>query len=451
MYKGEQDILKIISREKEMQLEEIASALGMNIDSVRRAVESLGGNGFVELERSESSIISPTEELHAYAKGSFPEIEVYYLARDGKSVAELTPDQQKIGIRWAKNKGLVAIEKGKLIPTKEEKEVIELSKRMKDVVSQIVETGKTDKKVMLDEFYQRHLVQKSIAKITTAKYTGKPIDELDTGFDMQAAGPDARIGKQHPTGIMASKIRSIMAELGFAEMEGSIVESSFWNFDALFQPQDHPARELADTFYLEGKTDLPSELELVKRVKKSHEDGWKYSWDPDDAMRPVLRTHTTALSARHLHAMKDKKPRKYFAIGKVFRNEATDYSHLAEFYQVEGIIAWEGATFRDLLGILKEFYCKLGFEKIRFRPSFFPYTEPSLEVEVYFEPRKQWMELGGGGIFRPEVSIPLSGTYPVLAWGLSMERPLMMLLGLEDIRTFYRNDADFLKEARLDI
>jgi hypothetical protein len=132
----------------------------------------------------------------------------------------------------------------------------------------------------------------------------------------------------------------------------------------------------------------------------------------------------------------------------VFRNEATDYKHLAEFHQVEGIIAWEGAKFTDLLGILKEFYSKLGFGKIRFRPSFFPYTEPSLEIEVYFEERKQWMELGGAGIFRPEVSEPLSGIYPVLAWGLSLERPLMLDLGLDILHPIQPEAMDIYKLKR---
>jgi phenylalanyl-tRNA synthetase alpha chain len=193
---------------------------------------------------------------------------------------------------------------------------------------------------------------------------------------------------------------------------------------------------------------LPADRKRVERVKKSHELAWKYKWDENEAKKRVLRTHTTALSARYLAAM-DKTPKKYFAVGRVFRNEATDYKHLAEFHQVEGIIAWENATFRDLLGVLKEFYGKLGFKQIRFRPSYFPYTEPSLEIEVYIEPRKQWMELGGAGVFRPEVSKPLCNSYPVLAWGLSLERPLMMLLELEDIRTFYRNDLDWLKNTRL--
>jgi phenylalanyl-tRNA synthetase alpha chain len=243
---------------------------------------------------------------------------------------------------------------------------------------------------------------------------------------------------------MVRRVKRAFRDMGFEEMDGGIVESAFWNFDALFQPQDHPAREMADTFYLEGEEELPDKS-LVAAVKKSHQEGWKYEWSAKEARRRVLRTHTTALSARHLHMLGGVKAKKYFAVGRVFRNEATDFKHLAEFHQVEGIVAWEGATFRDLLGLLKEFYMRFGFEKVRFRPSYFPYTEPSVEIEVFFEEKKEWMELGGAGVFRPEMTKPLCGTYPVLAWGLSLERPLMIMEGLKDIRAFYKNDLDWLR------
>ncbi|MFH0818124.1 MAG: phenylalanine--tRNA ligase subunit alpha, partial [Candidatus Micrarchaeota archaeon] len=253
-------------------------------------------------------------------------------------------------------------------------------------------------------------------------------------------------GKSHPIRKLTDKIRTIFSEMGFEEMEGDPIESAFWNFDSLFQPQDHPARELADTFYLEGKRKLPDES-IVKKVAEAHERGWKYKWDGQVAESTVLRTHTTAVSARYV-AMSGGEPSKYFCVGRVYRNEQTDFKHLAEFFQVEGIVIWEKATFCDLLGLLKEFYKKLGFEKIRFRPSYFPYTEPSLEVEVFFEERNEWLELGGAGIFRPEVCLPLCGKYPVLAWGLGLERPLMLSRGIKDIRTFYRNDLGWLRNAK---
>ncbi len=450
MYKGEDKVLDIISKKKTIMLKELAGLAGMNEDSIRRIIESLKSSGYVETKTKEGVTFEASEEFEKYAGSAFPEISVYHKAKSGVLISDLGADERSIGLRWAKTKGLVAIEGGKLVAAKSENEAKNIADALKGAYQNIKKREPVDP-VLLDELCKRHLVTKHSSKTIYVTPTGKTAEKEPAGFDVTVAAADAPVGKNHPITKLSKRIRSIMAELGFEEMDGSLVESSFWCFDALFQPQDHPARELADTFYLDGETPLPDDKALVERVRQAHEKGWNYTWDPKEARKLVLRTHTTALSARYLSAIKDKKPRKYFAIGRVFRNEATDYKHLAEFHQVEGIIAWKDATFTDLLGILKEFYRKLGFEKIRFRPSFFPYTEPSLEVEVFFEPKQQWLELGGAGIFRPEVSIPLAGIYPVLAWGLSLERPLMLALDLDDIRTFYKNDIDFLKKTRLDI
>ncbi|MFH1521120.1 MAG: phenylalanine--tRNA ligase subunit alpha [Candidatus Micrarchaeota archaeon] len=452
MYKGSDIILDLLTKKK-MTLEELAKVSSLNEDSIRRIIESLKAEGYVTVEIKETPTGSPTEELLEYCKNEFPEVSVFRKSLSRATISSLSPIEKSIGIRWAKVKGFVTIEDGKLTPIKSPEEVDKITKKLVSSVDSLLSNNNTSEPELMEELFERHLLVKKITKQISVSYTGKTIDQtkFSETFDPNIPGPNASVGKNHPITIITKKIKTIMTELGFEEMEGDLVESSFWNFDALFQPQDHPARELADTFYINGEMPLPSDKKLVERVKKAHEEGWKYNWDPKEASKAVLRTHTTCLSARYLAALKDKKPKKYFSIGRVFRNEATDYKHLAEFHQVEGIIAWENATFTDLLGFLKEFYRKLGFENIRFRPSFFPYTEPSLEIEVYFEKKKQWLELGGAGIFRPEVSIPLAGVYPVLAWGLSLERPLMLLLELEDIRTFYKNDVDFLTSSRLDI
>jgi len=451
MYKGEDKVLEALVKKKEARLEELADETGFNMDSIRRIAESLKASGYVSAEVSESFVLLPTPEFERYVSSEFPETAVFRKARSGASLAELSAEERSIGITWSRNKGFVRIESGRFEASKTEAEAASEIERLKSAYRTIKANGSCDDPVLLEELSRRRLVERKHRRTLLLRYTGKPVEKAAAGFDVTVAAADAPLGKSHPISRITDRMKTIMAELGFEEMEGSIVESSFWNFDALFQPQDHPARELADTFYLKGEAPLPEDKKLVERVKKAHEEGWKYRWDPKEASRLVLRTHTTALSARHVANIRDHKPHKYFAIGRVFRNEATDYKHLAEFHQVEGIIAWEGAKFTDLLGILKEFYGKLGFEKIRFRPSFFPYTEPSLEIEVYFEERKQWLELGGAGIFRPEVSLPLAGIYPVLAWGLSLERPLMLRLELDDIRTLYRNDLDFLRSARLNL
>jgi phenylalanyl-tRNA synthetase alpha chain len=457
MYKGENSVLELLSRKKQVSFGELARESGMNEDSLRRIIESLKAGGYAETSVTEEPLGKPTEELERYAVSAFPEVAVFRKALAGASISDLSPEEKSIGLRWAKAKGFITIEAGRLVAKKTadevNQEVLGMTACLLELKGLEGRIAAASDRVLVEEFFERKLLVKKIARSIIIRYTGKalPADAAQTGFDVSVLSANAAAGKSHPITKITNRMKAIMSELGFEEMEGSVIESSFWNFDALFQPQDHPARELADTFYLKGTMPLPADKALVERVKKAHEDGWKYAWDPKEASRAVLRTHTTALSARYVAAMKGKKAGKYFAIGRVFRNEATDYKHLAEFHQVEGIIAWEGAKFTDLLGILKEFYGKLGFGKIRFRPSFFPYTEPSLEIEVYFEKRKQWLELGGAGIFRPEVSIPLAGIYPVLAWGLSLERPLMLNMGIEDIRTPYRNDMGFLRSARVQL
>ncbi len=450
MYKGTENVLGFLSmRELPVKLETIANGTGLSLDSIRRIVEWLKVNGYVTLEeKTAQEKIAITEEYNAYyIGGMMPECSVFQKARKNQSVADLNKEEKQFGLMWAKKKGYVDIKDGRLVPLKDEKDVEKENRRMRNISQEIKETGNCPDQKTYEELIQRKLIEKRSQKEIEVYYTGKKL-EYKEDFDLSVKSEDAQLGKEHPLSKLENRIKSIFLSMGFEEMKGGIVESAFWNFDALFQPQDHPARELADTFYVSGKAELPDN-ELVKRVKKAHEEGWKYAWKEEEAEKLVLRTHTTALSARALTKIKKGDAKKYFAIGKVFRNEATDYKHLAEFYQIEGIVVWEKTTFTDLLGILKEFYKSLGFEKIRFRPSYFPYTEPSLEIEVFFEPKQQWMELGGAGIFRPEVSIPLANTYPVLAWGLSLERPLMMLLDIQDIRTAYKNEMGFLKNARL--
>ena len=156
------------------------------------------------------------------------------------------------------------------------------------------------------------------------------------------------------------------------------------------------------------------------------------------------------MSAQTLASLEeDKLPVKYFSVGKCFRNETIDWAHLAEFLQTEGIVIDKDANFRNLLGYLKEFFKKMGFEKARFRPAYFPYTTHSTEVEVFHPIHKKWIELGGAGIFRPEVVVPLLGKdIPVLAWGLGLERMIIDYYHLTDLRDIYKNDLKQLKEMK---
>jgi phenylalanyl-tRNA synthetase alpha chain len=271
-------------------------------------------------------------------------------------------------------------------------------------------------------------------------------------FDVTAPGPITYPGKIHPVQEIIQQVKEIFLEMGFTEIRGEMVETAFWNFDVLFQPQDHPARDVVDTFYLsqpqEGR--LP-EKNIVEAVAKTHENGWKtgsrgweYNWSRKEAKRLVLRTHTTATTIRYLTKHKEP-PIKVFSVDRVYRNEKLDYKHLAEFHQIEGIIMDRKVTLRDLMGTLKEFYQKLGLKKVQFWPSYFPYTEPSLQSTVYVPELKNWVELCGMGIFRPEVLAPLGVKNPVLAWGGGLERLILLKLGLDDIRLLYKNDLGWIR------
>ncbi len=256
-------------------------------------------------------------------------------------------------------------------------------------------------------------------------------------------------GKIHPYQRIIQEMREILLDMGFEELYGDIVQQSFWNFDALFQPQDHPAREMQDTFYLNETLPLPPGYERVKAMHLSGGEtsstGWGGIWREEKAEQCVLRTHTTCLSIRHL-VQNRTPPIKAFAVGRVYRRETIDTTHLAEFEQLEGIVMDEGVTFGNLLGILREFYHRMGFEGVRFKPSYYPYTEPSLDAEVFVE-GIGWIEMGGAGIFREEVTAPAGINYPVLAWGLGVSRIAMLRLGLKDLRLLHKSDVEFLRET----
>ncbi|MGA1866880.1 MAG: phenylalanine--tRNA ligase subunit alpha [Thermoplasmatota archaeon] len=288
--------------------------------------------------------------------------------------------------------------------------------------------------------------------------SGKWKDVEFRRYDVQTFAPTPSGGRLHPLTQIIEKIRGIFLDMGFQEISGNYTELELWNMDALFIPQDHPAREEHDTFYVEtvGRLD-PMEFNERKDMdpyevfREVHETGggtgstgWKYRWSREKADKPILRTHTTVNTIRYVYDHPEP-PIKVFSVEKVFRNEAIDATHLPEFYQIEGILSEEGASLDMLVGILKEFYMKMGFEEIRIRPGYFPYTEPSLEVDVFF--KGKWMELGGAGIFRPEVTIPSGLKEPVLAWGLGLERLAMMVLDLKDIRDMFISDLDWLRNV----
>jgi phenylalanyl-tRNA synthetase alpha chain len=266
-------------------------------------------------------------------------------------------------------------------------------------------------------------------------------------------------GYLHPLLKVRAEFRKILMQMGFAEMPtNKWVESSFWNFDSLFQPQSHPARDAHDTFFIkEPATTISVPEEYYERVKRMHEKGgsgsigYRYDFQRDEAFKNLLRTHTTAISSQMLYRLANQeggfKPARYFSIDRVFRNETMDATHLCEFHQVEGLVADYNLSLGDLIGTIETFFNKIGITQLRFKPAFNPYTEPSMEIFGYHPDLKKWTEIGNSGMFRPEMLIPmgLPENVRVIAWGLSLERPTMIKYRIKNIRDLFGHKVDMAR------
>lgn len=272
------------------------------------------------------------------------------------------------------------------------------------------------------------------------------------GYNIGLKPPRPMLGKRHPYMSFLDFVRDKFLALGFEEMRGPLVENEFWNMDALFMPQFHSARDIHDVYYVKRPSHgVPAVEPFASQVARTHEDGWRtgsrgwgYKFDPDRARRLVLRSQGTSLSARTM-AGGPNIPGKYFAIARCFRYEQVDATHLSDFYQIEGIVLGEEINFRHLLGLLKLFGEEVAHaEEVKFTPAYFPFTEPSVELHVNHT-KLGWMELGGAGLFRPEVNLPLGVEVPVIAWGLGIDRMAMSALGISDIRHLFAPDLDFMR------
>jgi phenylalanyl-tRNA synthetase alpha chain len=483
-------VLKAIS-EGDSDPQSIAGKLGMKVEAVRASADALGEQGIIQVTKSVEEIVKLTEEGKKYAKDGLPERNLLQSLGSGKPMSELKDPALKIGLGWLRKKGWATIQAGEIRPLGSaqrglDEEILEKllagakssadldkkgladlkgrelvsSSKSKEWRYEITESGKSfvesSKKNVEAGIKFRYDQISYLPKITSeaiknGKWEGEyvTIDGITyevRPYDVTLAADRLYPGKKHPYQRLIDFMREIMLEMGFAEIKGQIVQSSFWNFDALFQPQDHPAREMQDTFYLDSLADIPD----YSRVKEMHEcgggaqsTGWGGCWRPEVARQEVLRTHTTGVTIKYL-AEHPEPPVKAFGIDRVYRREAIDATHTPEFEQLEGIVMDRDVTFSHLLGILKEFYAKMGFDEVRFRPGYFPYTEPSVEPEVFID-GLGWVELGGAGVFRKEVTAPFGIEHPVLAWGLGVSRVAMLKLGLKDLRLLYQSDMEWLR------
>lgn len=278
-------------------------------------------------------------------------------------------------------------------------------------------------------------------------------------YNFKTLGEFVGGGYLHPLLKVRAEFRKIFMQMGFEEMPTQKwVESSFWNFDSLFQPQSHPARDAHDTFFIKSPAETVSvPEEYYERVKTMHEKGgsgsigYRYNFKKEEAFKNLLRTHTTAISSQMLYKLANQpggfQPARYFSIDRVFRNETMDATHLCEFHQVEGLVADYDLSLADLMGTIETFFHKIGIRKLRFKPAFNPYTEPSMEIFGYHEGRREWTEIGNSGMFRPEMLAPmgLPDNVRVIAWGLSLERPTMIKYGIQNIRDLFGHKVEMTR------
>lgn len=484
--------------ENNIDLATIVKKTGLKEVEVMRALQWLENKGIIRIQQTLKEIINLDRNGALYVMEGLPEkrflkalTEEERMTLDEVSEkAHLTKEEVNICLGLLKKKGAIEIlprtrvditEEGRLLLGKENLE----EKFLKKLPLDVAHLSQEEKYAYEELRKRKHIIRTDATRIRHVKLTktGEELSKLKLSdqfvdsltqdmlirgawkeknfrrYDVTINVPKIYGGKRHFVNQAIDYIKKIWLDLGFKEMTGSLVQTSFWNFDALFTAQDHPVRDLQDTFYLKdpAKGKLPKKA-LVDAVKKVHENGgntgskgWGYAWQREESKKNILRTHTTVLSAKTIAALKESDlPVKFFAVGKCFRNETLDWAHLFELTQVEGIVVDPNANFRHLIGYLKEFFLKMGYEKVRIRPAFFPYTEPSAEIEVFHPVKKEWIELGGSGIFRPEMVKPLIGKeIPVLAWGLGMERIIGEYYQITDIRDLYKNDLKQLREMKV--
>lgn len=463
----EQKILRSLLEKQNITPDELSQRTQLEIDQVRRGIEWLKFKDFIQVNESEKNLIALGKRGKDALQNGLPERQlvsylrsVFGFSCDINDAKTQLKNEFSAAIANAKKNAWIEINENRINlkgyhDTTPEERIIKFvaSKSPAVLLDEIEDKNALDLLKKRPEFLSLtsqklitvNLTEKGAEIANNASQTTEA--DLGRAIDVEAVAPTVFAAKSHPLQDVIDEVREIFVSLGFTELVGNCTQSSFWNFDALFIPQDHPAREMQDTFYLKDlKAGTVSTTERIKKVSAAHKNVWRYAWNLDEAKKMVLRTHTTCVTIKAL-ADSNYDEARLFSIGRVFRNEKVSYKHLVEFNQVEGVVVGKKVTLRDLMGLQMEFYRKMGIKKAKFWPTFFPYTEPSLQSMIYNERHDKWVELFGMGIFRPEVTRPLGIKNPVLAWGGGIERIAMLKFGLDDVRELYNNRLGWLRSV----
>nr|CAD2184625.1 unnamed protein product [Meloidogyne enterolobii] len=470
-------LLTILQQRETFQSNELAEQLNIDHQKIVGAIKSLQSHEeLVDVKEIKISKLQLTPEgEQVLAEGSH-EYRVFDLVGE-QGVPKAIIDKESFGpigfgkaisAGWitteVKNGVSLVVRKAKLVEDKARHELKQIKEGTHNLDTKTI--GNLKKRKWINEIsvkalivskganFNENLSKPELDLTTEMISTGSWRNKNFKKYNFEAMGIIPQSGHLHPLLKVRAEFRDIFFQMGFSEMPtNKFVESSFWNFDALFQPQQHPARDSHDTFFLTEpaiSTEFPKDY--VERVKKVHSEGgygslgYKYDWNIKEAQKNLLRTHTTAVSARQLYSLAKKGfvPTKMFSIDRVFRNETLDATHLAEFHQVEGVVAEKNLSLAHVIGLFTEFFRKCGIENLRFKPTYNPYTEPSMEIFAYHQGLKKWVEIGNSGMFRPEMLLPmgLPDNVCVAGFGLSLERPTMIRYGISNIRELFGHKID---------
>lgn len=447
------------------------------------AVKSLLVDAYITADEIKANFFELTKEGEQIVKDGSQEIAVLKCVleagADGIGMGDLQTkvgkSVAKIGMgncmkaKWIGKNGANLVPKVDAVPEDEVQAALTALSASQEVDAKVVQNLKR-RKLISPVTRKSYKVSRgpSYAPVRVKKAADLTKEMLDSGawettpfkpYNFLTLGEKVGGGNLHPLLKVRAEFRKILMQMGFQEMPtNKWVESSFWNFDSLFQPQSHPARDAHDTFFIKKPAETVSVPEdYYERVKEMHEKGgggsigYRYNFKKEEAFKNLLRTHTTAISSQMLYKLANQEggftPQRYFSIDRVFRNESMDATHLCEFHQVEGLVADYNLSLGDLIGTIETFFKKIGITQLRFKPAFNPYTEPSMEIFGYHPDLKKWTEIGNSGMFRPEMLQPmgLPENVRVIAWGLSLERPTMIKYRIKNIRDLFGHKVEMAR------
>ncbi len=492
----ERKVLPVLA--KVTALSEIVKKTGLQEIEVMRALQWLANKKVIELKEELKETVELDKQGKIYLEKNLPErkflnvlIKEALTLNEIREKADLNKNELNVALGLLKSKMAIELSKkageirititplGKILLKKdsleeqflkkhfpveikklepEEKHALELLKKRQGILktkllrlksAYITDIGKQLIKEGVKGDYEDRLTAEMLKK---ESWKNKKF----RSYDVEINVPEVSAGKKQHYRRFLDNVRNKFLSLGFTEMDGPVIESDFWDMDALYMPQFHSARDIHQAYYVKEPQYGKINEKIMKNVKLAHEKGvagstgWGYDFDEKRTSRLLFRTQGTACSARMLASKNLEIPGKYFGITRCFRYDVIDATHNCDFYQVEGIVIEEGMTIQHLFGLLKMFAKEFAeTEEIKLVPAYFPFTEPSVELFAK-HPKLGWIELGGAGIFRPEVVVPLLGKFvPVLAWGIGIDRLAMFKLGIKDIRKLFSHDLEFLRKTKM--